>query len=120
MEVTRKLTEEEGKLETAFTGRKWKDCERCSKVRITVEQNPSYCSNCGGEIVNCRTCGTGKNWWFAGPKCSICGGNPLKKDDGRSDHALYHRARMVNMFGVRRDGDVKLLERYKDELAKYN
>ena len=72
-------------------------------------------------IVNCRTCGTGKNWWHRGLfrwKCSVCGGNPFKAGSGRRDWEAFLRARMVNRVGTRLDGDVELLERYKNELAK--
>ena len=105
-------------LETAITGRRWKDCERCGRVRIEINSKPPYCSDCGGEIVNCLTCGTGKHWWYRqlfGFKCLTCGGNPLK-GNGRSDWKDISRARMVKMFGPRREGDIKLLERYRGEL----
>ena len=70
------------------------------------------------EAVNCLTCGTGKNWWSRRVfsfKCPTCGGNPLK-GNGRSNWRNFSRAKMVKMFGSRRDGDAELLVRYASEL----
>jgi len=70
------------------------------------------------EIVNCLTCGTGKDWWYHrlfSYKCPICGGNPLK-GNGRADWEDFSRAEMVAMFGSRRNGDTELLTRYRKEV----
>lgn len=68
--------------------------------------------------INCRTCGTGKNWWlgfFPIYKCPTCGANPLI-GNGRSDWEDYSRAQMVKMFGPRKEGDAELLACYDKEL----
>lgn len=71
-------------------------------------------------MQNCITCGTGRRWWRKKSgnilECPNCGGNPLK-EDGRADWDKLQRARMVHQFGPRREGDVELLAKYREELG---
>lgn len=73
-------------------------------------------------IVNCRTCGEGRRWWFrvsAGVfKCLTCQGNPLVENSGRADYKDFSRAKAIAMFGPRMEGDVELLKRYMPELTR--
>lgn len=63
-------------------------------------------------IVNCRLCGTGKNYWHkrrAGVYiCPTCNGNPLR-GDGDPDWRINSRMRAVQHFGPRMDGDYLLM-----------
>lgn len=76
------------------------------------------------KLVNCRTCRTGKHWWVKKPEglhppgyiCSTCHGDPYVAGSGRADWRDFDRAGFVQMFGPRADGDLELLEKYKDEL----
>ena len=73
------------------------------------------------KIVNCLTCGTGKDWWvwrIFSFRCPTCEGNPLK-GNGRSDWRDFSRARFVKRLGPRREGEVELLERYAGELNEH-
>jgi len=72
------------------------------------------------KVINCLTCGEGKNHWFKtifGYKCSTCEGDPLK-GNGRSDWKDFYSAQFVFMFGPRKDGDMELLTRYRKEFHK--
>ena len=101
--------------EWLITGRSWKDCPLCGKVRIPFDQ--AACQGCGGPVTNCRTCGQGSRWWskFSG-RCSTCDGDPHVAGSGRSDWKDWQGAQFVNMFGSRMPGDEELLARYRNEI----
>lgn len=90
-------TDEAALAEEAVTGRKWKDCPVCGKVRLPIDKT-TPCQDCGGEAANCRTCGTGSRWWYKGV-CSVCHGDPVVAGSGIPDWKEQQRRLAIQMFG---------------------
>ena len=96
-------------------------CPVCNTVTIQVDKDK--CQDCGGEVTNCLTCGTGKKWWYdsnqtkSGHYCLNCESDPLILNAGRSDHKEFGRAKMISMYGPRMDGDRGILDKYREELT---
>lgn len=72
----------------------------------------------GGLLLNCVKCGHGRMYWILRGDhwyCPYCQGDPIA-GDGRDDFSDFNRARMVNRFGSRMDGDAELVEKYRKEM----
>ena len=72
-------------------------------------------------IKNCLTCETGRKWWLRieeALECLVCQGDPLVESSGRKDWRDFSRAKMIQMHGVRLEGDEELFEKYREELEK--
>jgi hypothetical protein len=46
----------------------------------------------------------------------VCDGNPVIPDDGRPDWYEWRNAMMIAFFGPTIDGDLELLDKYREEL----
>lgn len=95
-------------------------CPSCQEVSIPDNSVPLLCSDCGGPVLSCRTCGTGRQYWIWAPRrhtCPTCGGDPLVANSGRPDWKAFTRAKMVARFGPRQEGDLELLDKYCAEVV---
>lgn len=102
----------------------WTDCPSCNAVRIRSDSVPLLCSNCGGALCNCLTCGHGRSYWTPLQnnkwECPSCGGDPFTAGSGRADWKDFGRAKMVAMFGPKMPGDIELVQKYASELHGYD
>ena len=63
------------RTEFAITGHRWKDCPRCPAPAVRILVEATVCQRCGGPMVNCPKCQTGKDWWrrvSGGYVCPVC------------------------------------------------